>query len=112
MFSLTNILWVSFFLVLTLVARCANYRNTFVISPRGQLQVYYIDGDCYARMTRVREILQGWGVIHYHMFENYPIGIYSHTTAPMDYLIVLLALLLKPFTPYYIDIAGAIISPI
>jgi hypothetical protein len=108
----TTVLWVIFFLVITLVARCANYRDTFVISPQGKLQVYYIDGDCYSRMTRVREILQGWGVIHYHMFENYPIGIYPHTTAPMDYLIVFLALLLKPFTPYYIDIAGAIISPI
>jgi hypothetical protein len=107
-----TVLWVVFFIVLTLAARCANFRSTFVTTPQGQLQVYYLDGDCYSRMTRVREILQGWGVIHYHMFENYPIGIYPHTTAPMDYLIVLLALLLKPFTPYYIDIAGAIVSPI
>ncbi len=111
-FCITTVLWVIFFLVLTLAARCANYRDTFLVGPDGRLQVFYIDGDCYARMTRVREILQGWGIIHYHMFENYPIGIYPHTTAPMDYLIVLLALILKPFTPYYVDIAGAIISPI
>ena len=112
LFSVKNILWVTFFLVLTALARCVNFHNTFVVDPSGHLQVYYIDGDCYSRMTRVREILQGWGIIHYHLWENYPVGIFPHTTAPMDYLIVFLALLLKPFTPNYIDIAGAIISPI
>jgi len=63
-------------------------------------------------MTRVREILQGWGMVHYHMWENYPVGIYPHTTAPMDYLIAGIALLLKPFMGDYIDVAGAVVSPL
>lgn len=112
-FSVRNCLWVGFFLALTAAARCGNYRNIFLTSPDGRFrQIYYVDGDCYSRMTRVREILQGWGVIHYHMWENYPFGIWPHTTAPMDYLIAGLALLLKPFMTDYIDMAGAIISPI
>jgi hypothetical protein len=109
----TNILWVTFFLGLTAATRCANYRNVFVTSEAGAIeQVYFVDGDCYSRMTRVREIMQGWGMIHYHPWENWPIGTLPHTTAPFDYLIVGLALLLKPFTEQYIDLAGAIVSPI
>lgn len=111
-FSVGNILWVLFFLALTAVTRCANYRNVFVTGgPGTSREVYYVDGDCYSRMTRVREILQGWGVIHYHMWENYPIGTWPHTTAPFDYLIVGIALLLKPFMTDYVDVAGAIVSP-
>ncbi len=111
--SVTNILWVTFFLGLTAATRCANYRNVFVTSEAGAIeQVYFVDGDCYSRMTRVREIMQGWGMIHYHPWENWPIGTLPHTTAPFDYLIVGLALLLKPFTEQYIDLAGAIVSPI
>jgi hypothetical protein len=113
MFSIQNVLWVTFFLVLTAATRCANYRNVFVTNGQGVLeQVFFVDGDCYARMTRVREILEGWGIIHYHAWENYPLGTWPHTTAPFDYLIVGLALLLKPFTANYIDMAGAIVSPI
>jgi hypothetical protein len=113
MFSPQNLLWVGFFLVLTAAARCANYRNVFLTDPWGSMrQIYFVDGDCYSRMTRVREILQGWGIIHYHMFENYPVGVWPHTTAPFDYLIVVLALMLKPFMKDYIDMAGAIVSPI
>ena len=64
--SVTNILWVTFFLGLTAATRCANYRNVFVTSEAGAIeQVYFVDGDCYSRMTRVREIMQGWGMIHY-----------------------------------------------
>jgi hypothetical protein len=112
-FSPQNILWVGFFLVLSAAARCANYRNIFLTNGAGTArQIYFIDGDCYSRMTRVREILQGWGIIHYHMFENYPYGIWPHTTAPFDYLIVAIAMMLKPFTTDYLDIAGAIVSPI
>ena len=111
--SLENILWVSFFLVLTAATRCANYRNVFVTSEAGDIrQIYYVDGDCYSRMTRVREVLDGWGMIHYHLWENYPKGTWPHTTAPMDYLIAGIALLLKPFMADYIDMAGAIVSPL
>jgi hypothetical protein len=113
MFSLRNVLWVGFFLALTVATRCANYRNIFVTSEAGAIrQIYFIDGDCYSRMTRVREVLEGWGIIHYHAWENYPMGVWPHTTAPMDYLIAGLALLLKPFMTDYIDMAGAIVSPL
>ena len=107
-----NILWVLFFLALTVATRCANYHYVFAPGPNGERQIFYTDGDCYSRMTRVREVLEGWGVIHYHLWENYPVGIYSHTTAPMDYLIAALALLLKPFMKDYVDMAGAIVSPL
>jgi hypothetical protein len=100
-------------MVLSGLACCSNYRDIFVTSPDGkQREIYYIDGDCYSRMTRVREILQHWGVVHFHAFENFPLGVWPHTTAPMDYLIVFLALILKPFMKDYIDVAGAIVSPI
>jgi hypothetical protein len=99
-------------MALTVATRCANYRYVFAHGPNGERQIFYTDGDCYSRMTRVREVLQGWGVVHYHMFENYPVGVYSHTTAPMDYLIAGIALLLKPFMSDYIDMAGAIVSPL
>jgi hypothetical protein len=111
-FTIKNILWVLFFLALTVVTRCANYHYVFAPGLHGERQIFYTDGDCYSRMTRVREVLDGWGVIHYHLWENYPVGIYSHTTAPMDYLIAGLALLLKPFMKDYVDMAGAIVSPL
>jgi len=113
MFTVKNVLWLIFFLALTVATRCANWRNIFVRDQTGQVrEIYYEDGDCYSRMTRVREILEGWGVIHYHAWENYPQGTWPHTTAPMDYLIVLIALMLKPFRADYIDMAGAIVSPL
>ena len=57
-------------------------------------------------------------VIHHQYFENYPQGIASHATVPFDYLIALLAVLLKPLTLIksfkfdYVDVAGAIVSPL
>ena len=112
-FTFKNFLWLTFFLVLTGAARCANYRSVFVTSAAGAMrQTYFVDGDCYARMTRVREVLQRGGLVHYHPWENFPKGVWPHTTAPMDYLIAGLALLLKPFMADYIDMAGAIVSPL
>jgi len=112
-FSLRNVLWVGFFLLLTLATRCANYRNVFVNPGSGATRlIFFTDGDCYSRMTRVRMILAHWQIVHYHPFENYPTGTWPHTTAPMDYLIVGIALLLKPFMSCYIDMAGAIVSPL
>lgn len=76
-------------------------------------QVYYSDGDCYARMTRVRE-LQGHPLvpIHRHDFENFPMGTRPHTTVPLDALIAALALLLRPFSAQALPLAGAWISPL
>src|SRR6266700_7473724 len=51
-------------------------------------------------------------VVRHHDFENFPTGTTPHTTAPFDYLILALSILLKPFTPHAIDVAGALISPL
>jgi hypothetical protein len=93
---------------LILAARCANYQDVFVSG-----NVYFTDADCYARMTRVRICEQhpGW-IVRHHEFENFPAGTTPHTTAPLDYLIIALSILLKPFTGHAIDLAGALISPL
>ena len=69
-------------------------QNVFVAG-----NVYFTDADCYARMTRVRICAEHpgqWCVIT--ISKIFPSGTTPHTTAPLDYLILLLALLLKPFT--------------
>jgi hypothetical protein len=64
-------------------------------------------------MTRVRLCAQHPGlVLRHHDFENFPHGTTPHTTAPLDYAIVLLSILLRPFATDPIDLAGALISPL
>ena len=93
---------------LVLAARCANYQDVFVGG-----NVYFTDADCYARMARARICLQHPGrIIRHHDFENYPEGTTPHTTAPLDYLIVALSILLRPFTAQSLDLAGAVVSPL
>src|SRR5204863_7856785 len=79
---------------LILATRCANYQDVFVAG-----NVYFVDADCYARMTRVQMVNASPGlIVRHHSFENFPQGTSPHTTAPLDYLIFGLSLLLKPFT--------------
>ena len=93
---------------LILATRCANYRDVFVAG-----NIYFTDADCYARMTRVRMCEQHPGlIVRHHVFENYPQGTIPHTTAPLDYLIFALSILLRPFSAHAIDLAGAFISPL
>ena len=93
---------------LILATRCTNYQDVFVGG-----NVYFVDADCYARMTRVRMCHANPGlIVRHHSFENYPEGTTPHTTAPLDYLILGLSLLLKPFTAHTLDLAGAFISPL
>jgi len=93
---------------LVLATHCANYRDVFVAG-----NVYFVDADCYARMTRVRMCATRPGLIlRHHDFENFPRGTTPHTTAPLDYLILGLALPLKPFTAQPLDMAGAFVSPL
>lgn len=75
--------------------------------------VYFTDGDCYARMTRVR-LLQEHPLapVRQHDFENYPIGTQAHTTAPLDYLIAAFAVVLRFFSRESLPLAGAWISPL
>ena len=92
---------------LILATRCADYQNVFVAG-----NVYFTDADCYARMTRVRICAEHPGsIVRHHDFENFPKGTTPHTTAPLDYLILALSILLKPFTTHALDLAGACISP-
>ncbi len=93
---------------LVLATRCANYRDVFVDG-----NIYFSDADCYSRMTRVRICAEHPGrVVRHHDFENFPQGTRPHTTAPFDYLIFSLSILLKPFTAHAIDLAGAVVSPL
>jgi hypothetical protein len=99
---------IALFSALILVVRCANYRDVFVDG-----RIYFLDPDCYSRMTRVRMVAEHPGlIVRQHLFENFPDGISPHTTAPLDYVIVLLAAGLKPWTAQPLDLAGAIVSPL
>jgi hypothetical protein len=51
-------------------------------------------------------------IVRHHAFENFPQGTTPHTTAPLDYLILGLSLLLNPFTTHALDLAGAFVSPL
>ena len=65
-------------------ARVWNLRDVFVDG-----QIYFVDADCYSRMTRARQVANGEAlVIRHHDFENWPQGTRPHTTAPMDWAIV------------------------
>ena len=93
---------------LILATRCANYQEVFVGG-----NIYFTDGDCYARMIRVHMCSEHPGlIVRHHDFENFPTGTTPHTTAPFDYLILALSILLKPLTAHAIDLAGAFISPL
>lgn len=93
---------------LILATRCANYEDVFVGG-----KVYFVDADCYSRMTRARMVAADPGlVVRQQNFENFPAGTTPHTTAPLDYLIVGVAALLAPFSAQALDLAGALISPL
>ncbi len=93
---------------LILITRCANYHDVFLNG-----KIYFVDADCYARMSRVRLVAEHPGsIVRHHDFENFPNGITPHTTAPLDYMIVGLAAALTPVTAQPLDLAGAIISPL
>ena len=70
---------------LAFVARCWNLGDVFVAG-----RIYFLDADCYSRMSRAALVADGHGpVIRHHGFENFPHGVKPHTTAPLDWLIVL-----------------------
>jgi hypothetical protein len=56
--------------VCILATRCANYQDVFVAG-----NVYFVDADCYARMTRAQMVREKPGlIIRHHAFENFPQG--------------------------------------
>lgn len=84
-------------------ARWANHAQVFHDGG-----VFFLDGDCYSRMTRVREVLEKpWEPVRFHAFENAPLGVTPHTTAPLDWIIAILAKALGS-----LDQAGALVSPL
>lgn len=91
-------------------AACANFRQVFMAPGR----VFFVDADCYARMTRVLAIGEHPGlVLKWHEFENAPFGTRPHTTVPLDYSVVFLRALLTPFYgSSALDFAGAWVSPL
>ncbi len=102
------------------VCRCYSLRDTFIDG-----RIYFVDDDCYSRMTRVREIAQHPGtIIRHHSFENFPYGVHSHASAPFDYLIFFLKRLLdfcfahsssgrtSLLAAQTGDLAGALVSPL
>jgi len=97
-----------FLSALILVTRCANYGDVFFGG-----QINFVDADCYARMTRVQMVRAKPGlIVLHHDFENFPKGTTPHTTAPLDYLILGLSVLLNPFTAHALDLTGAFVSPL
>ena len=94
----------------TLFLAAVTWNRTQVFVPRseGGLLVVYSDGDCHSRMQRAAMVGENPGtIIRSHHFENFPPGTVPHTTAPMDYLIAALGVIIRPF-----DAAGAWISPL
>ena len=99
---------IGLFTALIVATRCANYQDVFVAG-----NVYFVDADCYARMTRAEMVRAKPGtIVRHHAFENFSQGTTPHTTAPLDYLIVALSFLLSPFTAHALDLAGAFVSPL
>lgn len=86
-------------------------------------RVYFVDADCYSRMSRVQKVSEAPGtVIRHQNFENWPDGVDSHATAPMDYAIVAFERLVRWTWPETgrlsalkkstLDLAGALVSPV
>ena len=98
-------------LTLTFVARTHNRADVFHGGD-----VYFIEGDCYSRMTRAKMVADGQLVIRHHDFENWPAGTSPHTTAPLDWLIAGSRFLFRPFAGGVgdrdLELAGAWISPV
>ncbi len=98
-------------LALALVARTHNREEVFHGGD-----VFFLEGDCYSRMTRVKMVAEGNWIIRHHDFENWPAGTTPHTTAPMDWLIVGTSIAFRPFSSGIpdraLELAGAWISPL
>jgi hypothetical protein len=104
--------WTMLFLAVALAgaAACANYAQIFP----GDHLIAFVDGDCYARMTRVRELVAHPGInLAWHRFENYPVGTHPHTTFPFDGAILALRAGFKlAGSANALDLAGAWVSPL
>ena len=115
-----NILGLLLLFAFAFAARCWNLRDVFV-----EGRIYFVDADCYSRMTRARLVEEGRGLIQrHHDFENYPTGVTPHTTAPLDWMIVALKRISdfgfrvsdfgkqSVLRAQTLDLAGALVSPL
>jgi hypothetical protein len=100
--QLVSVSGLTVLLCTTISLRCWNYDRVFFNGG-----VYFVDADCYSRMTRVRELQKGTLSAGYHRFENYPEGVVPHTTLPLDLLILALSEVIRDR-----DTAGALIGPV
>jgi len=76
------------------------------------MRPWAVEADCYSQLARVQRILHGQGLIQNHFtVENWPEGLSPSTTAPFDYVIVLLYAPLSLLTRHPLDWAGALVSP-
>jgi len=95
-------------LTLTFATRCGNWPQVFSGG-----QTYFVDADCYSRMTRVQRVMgHPFHSLRFHDFENAPFGLTPHATVPMDAAIAGLAVIIQPFSRSALDLAGAFISPL
>jgi hypothetical protein len=77
------------------------------------MRPWAVEADCYSQLARVQRILHGRGLIQNHFtVENWPEGLAPSTTAPFDYVILLLYAPLALFTRHPLDWAGALVSPV
>lgn len=98
----------AFLAALFLTSVTWNRAQVFIPLADGKTFVAFADGDCHSRMQRAAMVAAHPGmIVNRHDFENYPQGVIPHTTAPMDFLIAMLAIFMRPF-----DVAGAWISPL
>jgi len=100
--------WIVILLVVALGAFTWNRDSVFFEDV-----IFFLDGDCFSRMTRVRMIEEG-GLrsIRHHEWENFPEGTAPHTTIPLDALIAGFSQILRPFSERHLALAGAWISPL
>ena len=76
------------------------------------MRPWALEADCYSQLARVQRILHGQGLLQNHFaVENWPDGLAPSTTAPFDYVILLLYAPLALFTTHPLDWAGALVSP-
>lgn len=96
-------------MVVAVAAFCAQAGRVFYSDG-----VFFVDGDCYNRMARVERVAAApWAPLRVHDFENHPVGVTPHTTAPLDYAILAVAAVVGPASgPNALAVAGAVISPV
>ncbi|MFV0337670.1 MAG: hypothetical protein ACK5LK_05435 [Chthoniobacterales bacterium] len=113
-------LLIALLLAQTIFWACQSVKSKWVLPSVAQggvasvQGVYFLDGDCYSRMERARQVEASPGlIIQRHDFENFPECVHSHATAFLVYLIVGLSKFAPrgAGAPLPLEWAGAWVSP-